>query len=205
MDDSPQTTTQTPEEKAKKVYELSRIKREEPERYDEMVKMAAHARLKGASLKESAKISGIPKATLMNWSRHQDSQGGKRWREALKEVGELLQVQKMATKTDQVVDVSPYTTPEAACEAYSMQMAARLISTATDPDVADRLAMEAAKHGLALAGHSPIAKSVVVSAPLDDPRVAELLQGTLAEMKQLRQQSQVLLADYTGEALEAST
>lgn len=164
---------------------------------EDRLRKAITVRLARGSWKQAEHDSGIQMKRLMYWHTHPHSKPGARWhtlyalmaRERENTIAEKLAPPKEVT-------TEGFQSPEQLCDHWSPEAARIQIETMLDPDANRRDRLEAASKVLALGGHSPVTKSVVVSAPLNDPKVAALVVGALKEIGEAYRPA--LLAEFTG-------
>lgn len=169
-----------------------------PDRTAQM-RQAAFARLRGASLREAAELSGLAHETLRKWQKQPEKAAGQRWRKVQEEVATELSLEG----GPQAVTVDGFESPEALCDHWSLEAARVQIEVMRDPQSSRKDKLDAAKRVQELGGHSPVNKTIVVSAPLNDPRTAEMVLGVLGEMRGVRAESTERLGRFTGPALLA--
>lgn len=165
------------------------LRNEDPEQYISRVRIAARARLEGASWFAAATQSAIPYETLKSWSKQPLSRGGKVWRavtaELAAQMGTTPQGDVIEPPPPIVVSTDGFTSPEQFCDRWSLDAARVQVECMLDKAVPKRERLTAASRIQDLGGHSPISRSVVITAPLDDPRLAAALLGVLDELKQV--------------------
>lgn len=155
-----------------------------------MVRLAARARLEGRSWICAARESGIPYNTLKSWQKAPTSKGALFWfatleaegiKAGLDKEGERLPEEKPRTVT-----LEGYSTPEQLADAYSLDATKIQIETMLDEKAGRKERLEAARRIQDLGGHSPVSKSVVLTSPLEDKRVAAALFAVLQEVREMR-------------------
>lgn len=167
-------------------YEL---RRKDPAKWQAMVRLAARARLEGRSWIVAARESGIPYNTLKSWQKAPTSKGALFWFATLEAEGIKAGLDKEGERLPDkefVVTTEGFKSPEELAEHWAIEATRIQVETMLDEKSGRKDRLDAAKHIQGLSGHSPISKSVVVSAPLDDPRVAKAIMAVLDEVRSLQ-------------------
>ena len=163
--------------------------RKNPDRFASALKIAAHTILEGGSFMQASRASGIAFDTLRGWHKNTSSRGGTVWRATLEVEAKARKVKVSGEPLDEAprpeVKTEGFKTPESLANHWSTEATRIQIELMVDPDAPRRDRLDAAKHIQALGGHSPVSKSIVVSAPLDNPKVAEAFLAVLEEVKRL--------------------
>lgn len=164
--------------------------RKEPEKFAAALKLAAHTVLEGGSYMEASRASGISFNTLRGWQKKTDSKGGRIWRATLEIEAKSRRVTVKGEPLEgppvPIVSTDGFKSPEHLADHWSLEATKRQVEIMVDPETSRRDRLDVAKHIQALGGHSPVSKSIVVSAPLDNPQVAEAFLAVLEEVKRLR-------------------
>lgn len=164
----------------------------DPERWMRMVRLAARARIEGRSWADACRESGIPFQTLKSWTRFPERKTSRIWKAVLEEEAKLHKVTPEGTplppeEKAPEVKVEGFQSPEALADHWSLWATKVHIETMLDPRAARRERNEAAKRIQDLGGHSPVSRSVVITAPIEDRKVAAALFSVLQEVKRLRE------------------
>ena len=172
----------------KKKKPWGELKAKDPKKWDEMIRVAAKSRLGGNSWRNVAQESGISINTLFSWDRNPETRVGKRWKSA-------MQAEAVAAGTDLSghrldidlpgVTSEGFETPKELCNHWAVEAARVQIEMMIDPKVAKKDRLEASKRVQDIGGHSPVNKSMVLTAPLNDPGTAQLLLAVLQEIRQI--------------------
>lgn len=138
---------------------------------------------------QASRASGIAFNTLRSWHKDTKTRAGQVWRATL----ELEAMARKVTIKGEPLEAPPkpevktegFKTPESLADHWSTEATRIQIELMVDPGAPRRDRLDAAKHIQALGGHSPVSKSIVVSAPLDNPKVAEAFLAVLEEVRKL--------------------
>ncbi len=151
----------------------------------EVMHQIAKLRLTGATWPKIAEIVGVSKWTMLSWERRPKGRMGLLWRSVLAEEAALRKMPDPKADENKL-DTTGFETPEQFCDHWSLEAARIQVETMLDVKANRRERIDASKRVQDLGGHSPINRSVVITAPLDDPRTRDALLGVLAEVKQLK-------------------
>lgn len=163
--------------------------RKTPEKFAAAIKIAAHTILEGGSYMQASRASGISFNTLRGWNKNTATKGGQVWRATLEIEAKARNVKPNGEPLEKPevpgVSTGGFETPEQLADHWSLEATKVQVEVMVDPEAPRRDRLDAAKHIQALGGHSPVSRSIVVSAPLDNPQIAEAFLAVLREVKQL--------------------
>lgn len=161
--------------------------RRNPDKFLSAMRAGARARLENRSWRDAARESGIPYATLKAWQKKPDGKSARVWRAILEEEAIKARMTPEGQPIEETrVTTEGFETPEQLAEAWALHATKVQIEAMLDPKAARKERIDAAKRIQDLSGHSPVSKSVVITAPLDDPRVAKSIMSILEEVKLLQ-------------------
>ena len=165
-------------------------KNPDPSIFVEQVRKAAQCKVDGGSMRHAAHVSGLSYNTLISWTKPEkaESRSGKLWRQMLEQCAARRGVDPVTGErpAKPAVSTEGFESPEQLCDRWSLEAARVQVECMVDPEAPRKDRLDAAKRVQDLGGHSPVNRSVVITAPLDDPRLANVLMGVLAEVKQMR-------------------
>lgn len=167
-------------------YEL---RRKDPAKWQAMVRLAARARLEGRSWICAARESGIPYNTLKSWQKAPTSKGALFWFATLEAEGIKAGIDKDGERLPEkelTVTTDGFQTPEQLADHWSLEATRIQVEAMLDEKAGKKERLEAAKRIQDLGGHSPVSKSVVITSPLEDKRVAAALFAVLQEVREMR-------------------
>lgn len=177
--------------KIKHVSPTCRLKRESPEVFMAAVRKAAQLIARNGTWKQAAQESGFSKQVLRKWDSASETKMGKVWLTAIADEKAIADG-KPAPSTIKRVDITGFKSPEHFCDHWSMEAARVQVEVMLDEKALRKERVDAAKRVQDLGGHSPINRSVVISAPLDNPAVAQALMDVLAEVRAMREVTPLL-------------
>ena len=161
----------------------------DPEKAMAAMRMGARMSVEGRGWIEIARATQIPYNTLKSWQRNRTGKRALVWHTLVEQEAASMRALPDGTPIEDLrpvrVDTEGFSSPAQLANHYSIEATRIQVELMLDGKAPRKERLDASKHIQALGGHSPISKSIVITAPIEDRKVAAALFDVLQEVRSM--------------------